>query len=79
MQVDSHVSYYIPLPKLLPSQFDHALRKDMFSFYVFLEKPIFLSLGGGSGYKRRNKCVAFMFKIEYDKYIQQILRDVGIF
>lgn len=29
MQVDSHVSYYIPLPKLLPSQFDHALRKDI--------------------------------------------------
>lgn len=75
MQVDSHVSYYIPLPKLLPSQFDHALRKDMFSFhvfffYVFLEKPIFLSLGGGSGHeRRRNKCVAFMFKIKYDKYI----------
>lgn len=80
MQVDSHVSYYIPLPKLLPSQFDNTLRKDMFSFYVFLEKPIFLSSGEGSGHKmRRNKCVAFMLKIEHDKYIQQILRDAGIF
>lgn len=33
------------LAQTTSSQFDHALRKDMFSFYKFLEKPIFVSLG----------------------------------
>lgn len=68
MQVDSHVVYYIPLPRLFPPQFDHALRKDMFSFYILLEKPILLSfMGGTEGKMRRKKCAEFMFKTENEK------------
>lgn len=54
MKVDNHVFYHIPLSKLLPSQFDHALRKYMSSFYIFLKKNIFLSLEGGSGHEMRS-------------------------
>ena len=44
----------------------------MFSFYILLEKPIFLSLMGGSGGKmRRKKSVDFMFKIEIEKYTKK--------
>lgn len=68
MQVESHLFYYIPLPKLFSCQFDQALRKDMSSFYIVLEKPTFLSLGDDSGGKTgRNNCVEFMFKTDTEK------------
>lgn len=66
-----HVFYYISLPKLFPSQFSHVLRKDMFSFYLFLEKPRFLSLGEGSGGEMgRRNMLGLCSKL---KNIQQIL------
>lgn len=47
----------------------------MFSFYMLLEKPIFLSLMGGTGGEmRRKKSVEFMFKIEMEKYTKKLLR-----
>lgn len=58
------------LPKLFPTQLDHGLRKDVFSFYKLLEKLIFMSLGGAgsSGHKMgRKKYVEFMFEIEIEK------------
>ena len=45
MQVDMiamYLTYYIPLPKLFPSQFDHALRKDVFFLNTFTETYIFV-------------------------------------
>lgn len=64
----SFVTY--PLPKRRPTQLDRAVSKDMFPFYILLEKPMFMSLGVGSGHKMgRTKC--FMFKIKMEKYTPQ--------
>lgn len=64
----SFVTY--PLPKRRPTQLDRAVSKDMFPFYKLLEKPMFMSFGGGSGHKMgRTKC--FMFKIKMEKYTPQ--------
>lgn len=42
----------------------HVLKKDMFSFYTFLKKPIFLSFWGNSGCEMGRKVLRLCSKLK---------------